>query len=71
MKHQWHIHRTTIPVAQGQQRWDQAYQLLLRWAMTNEHTLSMPAPLPQEEVTYASSHVRTRIDHEPGSASDD
>jgi hypothetical protein len=70
MKQRWHIRRTIIPLAQGQQRWEQAYQLLLRWAMMKEQALSMPTSLPQEEVSYVSSHVPTRIDHEPGSASD-
>ena len=30
----WHLRRTGVPTATGQQRWDRAYQLLLRWAVT-------------------------------------
>lgn len=34
MKRQWQARRTAITAPDGRQRWDQAYQLLLRWAMT-------------------------------------
>ncbi len=29
MQRQWQIRRTTLEIHNGQQRWDQAYQLLL------------------------------------------
>lgn len=32
MKRQWHIRRQAIPLPEGQQRWDRAYQLLLEWS---------------------------------------
>ena len=31
----WQVRRTGVPTATGQQRWDRAYQLLLRWTATN------------------------------------
>ncbi len=31
-QHTWYVRRTGVPTATGQQRWDRAYQLLLRWA---------------------------------------
>jgi hypothetical protein len=33
MKHQWKAHRQFTPAPDGQRRWDQAYQLLLHWAV--------------------------------------
>ena len=30
----WHVRRSGVPIATGQQRWDRAYQLLLQWATT-------------------------------------
>ena len=35
----WQVRRMGVPMADGQQRWDRAYQLLLQWAVTNA-----PAP---------------------------
>ena len=47
---EWHVRRTGVPMETGQQRWDQAYQLLLRWAMmTPERQATSPAArLPLE-----------------------
>ena len=59
MKRQWQVRRTTVEVPQGQQRWDQVYQLLLRWALTDE------------EVLRARSGVCPRLDDTAGAAADD
>ncbi len=56
MHRQWQIQRTTVETPNGQQRWDQAYQLLLRWAQASPPPASEnpPAP-PHQEVSHASS----------------
>ena len=74
MKRQWQVRRTTVPVPNGQQRWDRAYQLLLRWAMTSSPG-SLTAPVPalpsQQEVPCACSGVCPRLDRPPSPAADD
>jgi len=35
-RHSWRVQRTGVMAPTGQQRWDQAYQLLLRWATTDQ-----------------------------------
>lgn len=62
----WQVRRMGVPTATGQQRWDRAYQLLLRWATTSPvapAVLALPA-LP--EVPRACSDLRPRVDEPPG-----
>ncbi len=74
MKRQWRLARTTTAQVNGQQRWDQAYHHLLRWATVNQPSLAteqLPAlPMTQEEI-HASSCVCPRVDVTPGSVADD
>lgn len=72
MKRQWNISRTTAALPNGQQRWDQAYQLLLQWAQVHPPvpTPTVPTQAPQE-VSDASSSVRPCLDQPSSSASDD
>jgi site-specific DNA recombinase len=42
----WHVRRTGVPTAIGQQRWDRAYQLLLRWATTSPPGPAVPPARP-------------------------
>jgi hypothetical protein len=44
MKEQWQVTRTTIGRPDGYQRWDLAYQCLLKWAQTS------PAQLNEQEA---------------------
>jgi len=47
MHRAWQVHRDTVARPDGQQRWDRAYQLVLRWA---DAASPAPAvPTPQEE----------------------
>lgn len=72
MKREWQINRTTVAQANGQQRWDQAYQLLLRWAQAHPPAAATPLPAPpSQEVSHASSGVRTGVDEPSSSAADD
>lgn len=73
MQRQWQIQRTLVETPNGQQRWDQAYQLLLRWAQVNPLpavSSSPPAP-PNQEECHASSRLCTRLDVASSPASDD
>jgi hypothetical protein len=67
----WHLRRTGVPTATGQQRWDRAYQLLLRWAVTPP---SPPAEVPEPpilpEMSHASSDLRPCLDRPSGRAPD-
>jgi hypothetical protein len=72
MKREWQISRTTIAHPNGQQRWDQAYQLLLRWAQAYPPAAATPLPAPpSQEVTHASSALRTGVDEPPSPTPDD
>jgi hypothetical protein len=73
MQRQWQIRRTTLEIHNGQQRWDQAYQLLLRWAQTNPSPAGSetPSALPHQEVFHASSHLCAGLDIPSSPAADD
>lgn len=74
MKRQWQVRRTTVAMPNAQQRWDRAYQLLLRCAMTGPPGTSVPpipAPSPLQEVSRARSGVCPRLDQPSGAAADD
>jgi uncharacterized protein (UPF0548 family) len=62
MKRQWNIRRQTTAVPDGQQRWDQAYQMLMEWTRC---TTATETP-PEQEKHDASRRVCTSIDHESG-----
>ena len=70
MKRQWQVHRTAVATATGQQRWDQAYQLLLQWATTQPEAVA-PPPNDREEATHARSDLLPRLDDATGAAADD
>ena len=53
MKRQWRLRRQTSPKLDGQQRWDRAYQLLLKWSQEPEPNNSQPTkitPMPTQEI---------------------
>ncbi len=74
MKRQWRLARTTTAQVNGQQRWDQAYHHLLRWATVNQPSLAteqLPAlPMTQEEI-HASSGICAGVNVPPRPTSDD
>jgi uncharacterized protein (UPF0548 family) len=62
MKRQWNICRQTTAVPDGQQRWDQAYQMLLEWTRCATATETSP----EQEKHDASCHICTSINSESG-----
>ena len=59
----WQVRRDGVETPTGQQRWDQAYQRLLQWAMTPPAPTEAPsAPTILLEVSHAYSHLRSRLD---------
>jgi hypothetical protein len=73
MKRQWTVHRQFKACPDGEQRWDRAYQYLLKWAMTAQPAvpaklLSNPATL--QEVDHAGSDLRTSIHAASSSTTD-
>lgn len=72
MKHQWHVHRDLKPCPDGQQRWDRAYQHLLRWTL-NPMPMESPSPIvpdPLLEVYDENCSVCTGLDLASGSDPD-
>jgi hypothetical protein len=68
MKQEWTIHRQTVEQADGQRRWDLAYQCLLRWAQaTRQKNLSMQT---QQEANDESSNLCAGIDAATSTDSD-
>ena len=67
----WRVWRTGVPTADGQQRRDRAYQLLLQWASPLPPVpAEAPAPLILPEAPHAPSDLRPRFDQPPGRAPD-
>jgi hypothetical protein len=58
MKHNWRIQRRTVPLPNGQQRWDQVYQHLLQW--TNPHPTEI-IPVPTTPSPQEASHARSSV----------
>src|SRR5919199_4824341 len=55
MKRRWRICRQLIPQANGQQRWNQAYQLLLRWSQQQPVEIATDSPLIEEVKNESGS----------------
>ena len=47
MNRTWQVHRDSVAHPDGQRRWDQAYQLLLRWAA--DILVAQPPAVTQED----------------------
>ncbi len=61
MKQEWTIHRQTVQQIDGQRRWDQAYQCLLKWARAIQQG---PVTLRQE-ANDESSNLCPSFDQSP------
>ena len=79
MNHHWRVRRQMTSSPDGQQRWDRAYQLLLRWTETPRFPLAAEALLPttwptgkpiQAEVPHAHRRVRARFDAQSDAKAD-
>src|SRR5215469_16665645 len=67
MTRTWTVCRQPVPRRDGERRWDQAYQLLVRWAGQG----GLPGPVPiTGEVPDACGGVCTGVDYPPGPGAD-
>jgi hypothetical protein len=67
----WRVRRTGVAMAAGQQRWDRAYQLLLRWATTRPSAPAEPPALSiLREVPHAYSDLQPCFDQSSGRSPD-
>jgi hypothetical protein len=66
----WQIRRTGVPMANAQQRWDRAYQLLLQWVATDRISAETPTIPIQPEMSHARSDLQPRFDQPSGRAPD-
>ena len=69
MKRQWHLHREAVERTDGRQRWDRAYQSILRWNLENERARA-PGANGKEEY-HEGGGVRPGLDLSAGQALDD
>jgi len=73
MKHQWTIRRAGTETVDAHQRWDRAYQCLLRWGYLGWAEQSAGVALDHEfgqEVRDARGGICAGIESEPGSGTD-
>jgi hypothetical protein len=79
MHHQWRLRRETVNVADGNRRWDRAYQLLLEWgdpaavqpiAQTLTPTIRSNSQQRWEEVSDADRRLRSRLNPQPSAEPD-
>ncbi len=73
MKCQWHVHREAVERLDGRQRWDRAYQSILRWSLENERARAPGANAGAngKEEYHESGGVRPGLDLSAGQAPDD
>ena len=72
MKRQWQLQRQGVVRADGQLRWDRAYQLLLSRSPPPEaRPAALPHSRPVQEVPNANSAVCARLDPAPSPDPDD
>ena len=70
MKTPWQVRRTAAAQHDGERRWDDAYQLLLQWAMEHEAD-SSPVPSSPQEDAHGNRFLRPRLDQPSTAAADD
>jgi hypothetical protein len=68
MKRQWRVCRETVERTDARQRWDRAYQSILRWGLETERA-SAPKANGKEEY-HAGGGIRAGFDAEAGRATD-
>ncbi len=70
MKMPWQVHRTAVAQHDGERRWDNAYQLLLQWAMEDEADSGL-APSHQQEESHGNRSLCAGFDDSSTAAADD
>jgi hypothetical protein len=71
MKRHWQVHRRSVQRPDARQRWDRAYQSVLRWTLESELLASNPSANGKEEYHHAGSSLRPGLDLKAGQAPDD
>jgi hypothetical protein len=73
MKRQWHVRREAMECPDAQDRWDRAYQAILRWSLENEQARAPSADASAEgkEEYHESGGIRSGLDLSAGQAPDD
>ena len=69
MERQWQKRRRLVAQADGQRRWDRAFQALLQWSAPEPGRLKVPG-VPKQEVDDESSGVCTCLDPAPSADAD-
>jgi uncharacterized protein (UPF0548 family) len=70
MQTSWQIRRTAVGQHDGERRWDNAYQLLLHWAMDHDAG-SAPALSYDQEASHGNRALRPGLDQPSAAAADD
>lgn len=74
MKRLWHVHREAVGRPDGRQRWDRAYQAILRWSLENERGHEQARALGangKEEEYHEGGGIRPGLDLPAGQTPDD
>ncbi len=69
MKRQWRVRREVTQRPDARQRWDQAYQSILRWSLEVERAFD-PSTNGKEDY-HAGSDLRASFDLQAGQTPDD
>jgi hypothetical protein len=73
MKREWKVRREFKAYPDGEQRWDRAYQHLLKWTLTTQPPANVTRrsnSQPLQEVDHAGSSLCASFDTAPGAATD-
>lgn len=73
MKRRWHVYREAVERPDARQRWDQAYQAILRWSLENEQARAprTKASVNGKEEYHESGGICPGLDLSAGQARDD
>lgn len=72
MKRQWHTRRVLLPAADGQQRWDRAYQSILTWTAAGRVPTMPPMDGHQlRGVEHDRGDLRAGLDATASASADD
>ena len=65
MKRQWRVRRQFLPLPDGAQRWDQAYQHLLQWTLADVPRVTPPVQgcsFPKQEESDEHGDLCAGVD---------
>ncbi len=70
MKRHWRVRREAMERPDGRQRWDQAYQSILRWSLLEVEQAFDPSVNGKEDY-HAGCGIRAGFDLQAGQTPDD